>query len=79
MVEALNKDDRPGLITIFGQESRGLLTSGDPVEDKNTIQTFLKDYNQMHRFSRGPDGKLFLIVGAENWPMPIPLVRNAAG
>ena len=79
MVEALNKDDRPGLITIFGQESRGLLTSGDPVEDKNTIQTFLKDYNQMHRFSRGPGGKLFLIVGAENWPMPIPLVRNAAG
>ena len=79
MVEALNKDDRPALITIFGQESKGLLTSGDPVEDKNTIQTFLKDYSQMHRFSRGPDGKLFLIVGAENWPMPIPLVRNAAG
>ena len=79
MVAALRKDDRPALITIFGSESKGLLTSGDPVADKNYVQNFVKDYDQMHRFSRGPDGKLFLIVGAENWPMPIPLDKNSAG
>jgi len=79
MVDALRKDDRPALITIFGSESKGLLTSGDPVADKNYVQNFLKDYDQMHRFSHGPDSKLFLIVGAENWPMPIPLDKNSAG
>jgi hypothetical protein len=79
MVDALRKDDRPELITIFGKESQGLLNSGDPVADKNSVQNFLKDYDQMHRFSHGPDGKLFMIVGAENWPMPIPLDKNSAG
>jgi hypothetical protein len=79
MVDALRKDDRATLITIFGSGSRGLLTSGDPVADKNFVQNFLRDYDQMHRFSRGPDGRLFLVVGAENWPMPIPLLKNTAG
>jgi hypothetical protein len=79
MVDALRKDDRPALITIFGSESKGLLVTGDPVADKNTVQAFLRAYDQMHRFSHGPDGKLFLIVGAENWPMPIPLEKDSTG
>ena len=79
VVDALRKNDRPVLLTIFGSDSKGLLDSGDPVADKNYIDDFLKNYDQMHRFSHGPDGKLFLIVGAENWPMPIPLEKTSAG
>jgi hypothetical protein len=80
MVDALRKDDRPQLLAIFGKDAKGILTgSGDPVEDKNSVQGFLKSYDQMHRFSYGPDGKLFLIVGAENWPTPIPLDKNSSG
>jgi DUF2950 family protein len=79
MVDALRKDDRPALITIFGSESKGLLVTGDPVADKNSEQDFLRAYDQMHRFSRGRDGKLSLLVGAENWPMPIPLDKDSTG
>jgi len=77
---ALRKDDRTELLAIFGKDAQGILTgSGDPIEDKNSVEQFLKSYDQMHRFSHGPDGKLFLIVGAENWPMPIPLDKNSSG
>ncbi len=79
MTDALRKDDRPDLAAIFGKGAEGILPSGDPVADKNDVQNFLKSYDQMHRFSYGPDGKLFMIVGAENWPMPIPLDKNSAG
>jgi Protein of unknown function (DUF2950) len=80
MISALRKDDRQKLLEIFGKDATGILTgSGDPIEDKSSIQSFLKSYDQMHRFSRGPDGKLFLIVGAENWPAPIPLDKNSNG
>lgn len=79
MVDALRKDNRQELLEIFGEESKGLLNSGDPMEDKSSIHTFLKSYDQMHRFSRGPSGRLFLIVGAENWPLPIPLKKEPAG
>jgi hypothetical protein len=78
-VAALTQDDRPALLTIFGQDSKGLLISGDRVEDANDIKTFLSAYAQMHRFRVGPDGKLYLLVGAENWPMPIPLVQGPSG
>jgi hypothetical protein len=80
MVDALRKDDRPELLAIFGKDAKGILTgSGDPVEDKNSVEGFLKSYDQMHRLSYGPDGKLFLIVGAENWPSPVPLEKNSNG
>lgn len=79
MVDALRKNDRPELVAIFGKDSKGILISGDPVADNNAIQGFLKEYDQMHRFSRGSGGMLFLIVGAENWPLPIPLKKKAAG
>ena len=80
VVEALRKNDRQELLAIFGKDAQEILTgSGDPVEDKNSVEQFLKSYDQMHRFSRGPDNKLFLIVGAENWPMPIPLDKNSSG
>ena len=79
MVAALTKDDRPELLAIFGNDSEGLLKSGDPVEDANEVKTFLRAYRQMHRFRLGPGGKLFLLVGAENWPMPIPLIKGYSG
>src|SRR5271167_3745509 len=63
MYAALGKNDRAELLTIFGNDSKGLMKSGDPVEDADEIKTFLKAYQQMHRFRVGPDGKLYLLVG----------------
>jgi hypothetical protein len=79
MVDALRADNRDALLVIFGDEGKGLLNSGDPVADKNAVANFLKAYDQMHRFGGGPEGKLVLMVGAENWPVPIPVAKNAAG
>jgi hypothetical protein len=80
LVAALRKRDRPNLVAIFGKDAKGILTgSGDPVEDENSVRKFLDSYDQMHRFSHGPDSKIFLIVGAENWPMPIPLDKGPTG
>jgi len=78
-VAALTANDRPALLTIFGKDGKGLLNSGDPVEDANEVKTFLAAYKQMHRFRIGPDSKLYLLVGANNWPMPIPLVHGPSG
>jgi hypothetical protein len=55
------------------------LSSGDKIADKNDISLFLQRYQKMHRFANGPDGKFYLIVGAVNWPMPVPLAKSDAG
>jgi hypothetical protein len=79
VTDALRKDDPAELRAILGKDTDAVLSSGDPVADKDSIQDFLKSYDQMHRFSHGPDGRLFLIVGAENWSVPIPLDKNSTG
>jgi hypothetical protein len=46
------------------------------VEDKNNREQFVKTYQEMRRLVQEPDGSVRLYVGAENWPMPIPLVSK---
>jgi Protein of unknown function (DUF2950) len=71
-----NQDD---LIAIFGPDSKELLTSGDPVQDKNTVQAFIAAYTVMHRWRKMKDGSETLMIGSDNFPLAIPLKKNAAG
>jgi Protein of unknown function (DUF2950) len=64
------------LLSILGPDGKELLSSGDPAEDMNARETFLSKYEEMHRFEKEPNGTVTLIIGAENWPFPIPLVNN---
>jgi len=66
------------LLKILGPESENLINSGDPVADKAGRERFLAAYDTSHRLeSQGAD-KAVLMVGRENWPLPIPLVRQGA-
>jgi len=76
LVDALQADDVPVLMSILGPAGKDLLTSGDPVEDKENREDFVKKYQQMHRLVIEPDGTTTLYIGAENWPTPISLVKN---
>ncbi|HUO03757.1 MAG TPA: DUF2950 domain-containing protein [Candidatus Binataceae bacterium] len=78
LVTVLEDRDYGKLSGLFGIDVSDL-SSGDKIADKNDIAAFLERYQQMHRFANGPDGKYYLIVGAENWPMPIPLAKSDAG
>ncbi len=79
LVSANEANNVPALLTILGSDSKDILSSGDPVEDRDNRQQFVDKYNQMHRLVIEPDGKTTLYVGAENWPTPIPLVHNNEG
>jgi hypothetical protein len=48
------------------------------VEDKNARQRFLQAYKEKH--STVTEGsKALIILGAQEWPFPIPLVKNSEG
>ena len=40
---------------------------------------FVAHYDKMHRVVLEPDGDAILYIGAENWPFPIPIVKNSSG
>jgi hypothetical protein len=63
-------------LRILGPSGKDILSSGDPEEDSDTRVGFVVKYQEMHRFVTEANGTVSLIVGAENWPFPIPLVNN---
>jgi hypothetical protein len=79
IVAAAKTGDPNNAIAIFGPESKALMNSGDPVDDKNAIGAFVAKYGVMHRWRRMPDNSQILIVGADNFPFAIPLKQNADG
>ena len=73
---AMQVQDEQFPLSILGPAGKDVISSGDPVEDSDTRAGFVVKYQEMHRFVTEPSGALTLVVGAENWPFPIPLMKN---
>jgi hypothetical protein len=78
-LQAANSGDQAALLAIFGPDGKTALFSGDAVKDKDNLQDFVAAYNQMHRWRQIKVGGEVLYIGADNYPFPIPLGKNAAG
>jgi Protein of unknown function (DUF2950) len=76
---AAKSNDQAALNAIFGSNANAILHTGDAVADNKIQADFVRRYDQMHRVVIEPDQSVTLYVGAENWPMPIPLVKNGSG
>jgi hypothetical protein len=79
LVAADKADDTKSLSSILGPDSDQVLSSGDPVADKNAREDFARRYQEMHRLAYDDQGRVILYVGAGNWPVPIPLVKKDSG
>src|SRR5690242_7921454 len=73
---AMQAQDEQAPLRILGPAGKDVLSSGDPQEDLDARTGFVVKYQEMHRFVTEANGTVTLIVGAENWPYPIPLVAN---
>jgi hypothetical protein len=79
LAEALGKDDVAAAGRVLGEKSADLLSSGDPVQDKSDRANFVAAYGKAHSLTAGDDGATTLVVGENDWPFPIPLVKRADG
>ena len=78
LLAANRSGDKAELLKILGPESEKLISSGDPVADKAGRDRFIAAYDASHKLeSQGAD-RVVLIVGKEDWPLPIPLVRQGS-
>ncbi|HEY6387759.1 MAG TPA: DUF2950 domain-containing protein [Candidatus Acidoferrum sp.] len=76
---AAKAGDSNVLLAIFGPEAKELIFSGDPVQDKAALDLFTSRYDEMHRWGKLVNGGMVLDVGAENYPFPFALLKNASG
>jgi hypothetical protein len=76
---AAKSDDDAALGSILGPDSQQLLSSGDPVADKNSLAQFASEWDQMHRLAYDDQGRVVIYLGSKNWPAPIPIVKKDGG
>ena len=75
-VAAAQNSDLKGILEILGPNASQIVSSGDPTEDAESRANFARKYQEMHRLLKEPDGSVTLYIGAENWPIPIPLAMK---
>jgi len=77
LLGAVTAKDRAALARLFAPEYDQLL-SGDPVEDERDLNDFGAALQQSAQLQKDEDSKYTLLVGKDNWPMPIPIVKRGS-
>ena len=77
LMGALKAEDAKMLAAIFGPGSEDIFSSGDPVADKAEHERFMKRFEQKNRLEEETAEKVILSVGNEDWPLAIPIVKEA--
>ena len=78
LVDAAKTGDTKALVAILGPGSRAIVSSGDPVADKQGLQRFVEAYDQGNKLEKVGETKVVLNVGKDDWPLPIPVVKTGA-
>lgn len=79
LVDAAKAGDKAALLAILGPTAQALVTSGDETADREGRERFVREYQVAHRLVSVGEGKVTLAVGEREWPLPIPIVKDAAG
>ncbi len=78
LIEAAGKFDVPALLGIFGPAAKDLVSSSDPIEDKNYALAFAdaaRKSNSVVIDAKNPN-RAILLVGKTRRPLPVPLEKK---
>ena len=78
LIQAIEAFDVAVLKNILGPGSEDLVASEDPVQDKNRAVAFAAKAREKNSIEVDPKNKdrASLLVGNEEWPLPIPIVKR---
>ncbi|MBI5260665.1 MAG: DUF2950 domain-containing protein [Bradyrhizobium sp.] len=79
LVAAVKSGARQDVVKVLGKTGEDIIGSGDEVADAAGRERFVKLYDDKHSISQEGEGKATLILGAEDFPFPIPLTKKSAG
>jgi hypothetical protein len=79
LILAIKNDDVAALQDIFGPDGKDFVSTGDDVQDKNSRAAFAalaQEKTQVEKDAHNPN-RAILSVGNEDWPLPVPIVKQA--
>ena len=79
LVAAAKASDLDALFAIFGPDGRELFESSDPATARNNRQVFTVAASEQWHLEDIDANRKTLVIGNEDWPFPVPIVKDAAG
>jgi hypothetical protein len=78
LIDAADKFDVDALAQIFGPDGNDIVFSGEFPQDRKHAADFVAQAREKKSVSVDPKSgnRAFLLVGDENWPFPVPLVKR---
>ena len=77
LVAAAKADDEKAALAVFGKAGEDIISSGDKVSDDAIRKRFVESYDAKHQIAMDGDAKATLVIGQNDYPFPVPLVRKA--
>ena len=80
LVAAAATFDMAAIEALFGAEARTVVLSGEEAQDRQRAAEFAEKAREKTRVSVEPNTKTraFVLVGNDDWPFPIPIVKRGA-
>jgi hypothetical protein len=80
LIKAAGDYDLQALKALFGPDGEDLVSTADPVQDKNNAAAFAERAQTKNSVVMDPKNpnQATILVGEEEWPLPVPLVKNGA-
>jgi hypothetical protein len=77
LVNAAAQFDQTALIEIFGPDGKDIVFTGEAAQDKQRAAEFVAEAREKKSISISPQSarRAFLLVGNEDWPFPVPIVK----
>jgi hypothetical protein len=79
LFDAVKTGNLDALLAIFGPEGRELGAGSDPATARMNRQVFTVAAREQWHLEDATAGRKTLVVGNEEWPFPVPLVKGADG
>jgi DUF2950 family protein len=78
LIQAAESYDVSALLEIFGPGGKDFIASADPVHDKSIAATFVAKAHEKNVIAIDPknQSRAILSVGNNDWPFPVPLVKE---
>jgi hypothetical protein len=79
LIDAAEKFDVAELAYIFGPDGEDVVLSGEFAQDRQHAASFVAEAHEKKSVSVDPKtgNRAFLLVGNEDWPFPVPLVKKS--
>ena len=76
LIDAVKAKDNKELLAILGPSLKEWIESGDPVADRQAREKFVADYEQKQAIDSSEPDKATLVIGDDDFPFPIPLIKS---